>query len=261
MIETKYIIILGMIAFTSALYYLYNELNNSNKRLFSTYRKVMVMENDIIDLKDKITTLTLTIKPKPKKDPESPMSMTYHSDLMNPDQGGKLSIANSDLSDDEIEEIHRKLKGARKEEKIEICNKSSESIESYNSRTGAKSDKIYDKEIDISDFESFAKNSSQKISPKTSLKISPQGIPVLSSPKMLKNRLSQEKNYLQKQNYDQMLKDLSTDSINDISSDTASGIFDMSIAKKISDSVNVLEGSSSSSKTTDTVVSQKKMRS
>jgi hypothetical protein len=86
-------------------------------------------------------------------------------------------------------------------------------------------------------------------------------IPVLSSPKMIKNRLSQEKNNLQKQNYDQMLKDLSTDSINDISSDTASGIFDMSIAKKISDSVNVLEGSSSSSKTTDTVVSQKKTRS
>lgn len=245
MIETKYLIIIGVVICVLVLYYFYDEISSTKKLMIPTYQKTMYLEAKIIELEKKTQDLSqnqqLQLKqlkntrsnsstgPSQRKKPiDSPaLSITYQSDMVNKNSGNNLSVIYADLTETEVNEIRQKIESANKSSNRSSSNKS------VNKPVDAPINKPQvvgklDTEPDIFDFneteQSIALIQSQAQS-------QPHPQPQLHSP------------------YQKILDNLSTD-INIITqrvsppgtkSDSFSSMFDSEVAKCISDSVNCMD--------------------
>lgn len=108
MINTKYIIVIGIIICSAILYYLYRELSSVKKLFVPIYQKIILLDNKMAKL-DKRRMLQYGHKN------DSPVfSITYQSDVA---KNGDLSIRYSDISDTEARRILEKINRVKKESK------------------------------------------------------------------------------------------------------------------------------------------------
>ena len=269
MVESKYIMIVGVICLGAVIYYFYNEIVNSYKMVFSTYRKTMQLESKVAELEMKVDKFGQgQVVSKPKNTTQAlesvPMTMTYNSDMKNLATHGHLSVAYSDLSDGEVNEMRKKIQNGKKDNRSRSSDTLSNSeidIGDFNLMNSMDSPKAncdseteHQMVIDLSPNLSPKQNKkrtplqspkqnpkrSPKRTPPQSLESSPKPSPKpspKSSPK-LSPKLSPKSS--PSNTYQQILNELSTETI-DVSSDTISNVFDLNVAKHISNSVNLAD--------------------
>ncbi len=83
MIQTKYLIIIGIIICLLIIYYLYCEISNAKKIFTPAYQKTMALEVKIADLEKKNMELLQKKMIHYNKKNDSPaLSITYQSDMV-----------------------------------------------------------------------------------------------------------------------------------------------------------------------------------
>lgn len=102
MIETKYLIMIGIAICLLILYYFYDDISNIKKSFVPIYQKTMELEAKVI----KLETDKIFVKPMPKKKyikNESPaFSISYQSDMISK---GNLSTRYTDISETEANNL------------------------------------------------------------------------------------------------------------------------------------------------------------
>ena len=111
MIESKYMIIIGVVLCLLVLYYFYDEMSNMKKLIEPTYQKSMALEVKVNDLEKKTISLINTNRALKKRgDNTPPLSITYNS--MDFEKKNHPSVKYGDLSETEANELLKKIKDA-----------------------------------------------------------------------------------------------------------------------------------------------------
>ncbi len=114
MIQTKYIIMIGVLICLLIIYYFYNEINSVKKLYMPTYRKTMDIEAKLIELQN--NRQSYCTRPviqnqhqnQTKKQNDSPIfSITYQSDMV---KNGNVSVKYAEVSDTEANKIIHNVK-------------------------------------------------------------------------------------------------------------------------------------------------------
>lgn len=105
MIEINYYIIIAFIILLLLVYYFYSEISNLKKSSWTSYLKIMSLEEKVIEF-DKINS-TQSEKNKPTTTFESPVfSLSYQSNMI---KDGNLSVKYTDLSESEAKELLKNM--------------------------------------------------------------------------------------------------------------------------------------------------------
>lgn len=135
MIQTKYLIILGVIICLIVLYYFYDEIKNVKKLFTPTYQKTMALEAKILELEK----VTYNLTSKGIKNDSPALSITYQSDMAK--KNGNLSIRYADLTETEANELLKNINGNKSKEVIntdpvkgQILNIQCEDLPEYNNK-------------------------------------------------------------------------------------------------------------------------------
>lgn len=145
MIETKYIIIIGIIICLLILYYFYDEIFNLKKLFMPMYHKTMILEAKIAGLEKK--NINLVPNKNPTKKNDSPAyTISYDSDMV---KHGNLSVKYADISETEAKELlknieHNKTKQLQIQHKNPIIKEQIDPLSNHNKSVGVQSGDMSD---------------------------------------------------------------------------------------------------------------------
>ena len=224
MIETKYLIMIGIVVCVLVLYYFYDEIANTKKIMIPTYQKTMFLEAKIVELEQKTATLmlgqkNLAVKSSRKKLVDSPaLSITYQSDMINRNNNNNLSVMYADLTETEANQIRQKIELLKKRPAEEKPRKQFSPLGNKTSSSPKNSIPVEKSDTDIFDFMSQSQSQSN-----------PSNLSNLSN--------------LSNPSYQNILDNLSgdTNGIANELSESFSSMFDSEVAKCISDSINCVD--------------------
>jgi len=101
MIQTKYLIIIGVVVCLLVLYYFYSEISTVKKLFLPTYQKTMELDAKILNLEKK-TNQNISTNKLSHKNNSPAMTISYQSDMV---KNGNLSVRYADLSDTAAKEL------------------------------------------------------------------------------------------------------------------------------------------------------------
>lgn len=150
MIQTKYLIIIGVVICLIILYYFYDEIKNVKKLFTPAYQKTMALEAKVLEL-EKITA-DLNSNKNFKKHNDSPaLSITYHSDMIK--KNGNLSIKYADISETEAKELLKNIEENKVKQSSTQSNSMVKKSEPVAKNTVYPIQSVYDE--NFSDFENI----------------------------------------------------------------------------------------------------------
>lgn len=112
MIQTKYLIIAGVVICLIILYYFYDEIKNVKKLFTPAYQKTMALEAKVLEL-EKITATFAPQKSSKKRNDSPALSITYQSDMIK--RNGNLSVKYADISETEAKELLKNIEQNRRQ--------------------------------------------------------------------------------------------------------------------------------------------------
>lgn len=176
MIQTKYLVIIGIIICLMVLYYFYDEIKKMKKSFVPTYQKTMALESKITNIEKQIATFAPKRKMITKQIDSPAYSISYQSDMI---KNGNLSVRYADITETEACELLRNMEknknNSYKKNKLEDGSFSSPNRNAVNnSNSKPKSTRISEGDFgsnsgnkmsgncnDLSEFDSVFNNGSQ----------------------------------------------------------------------------------------------------